>query len=642
MARRGEQLSFADVVVLGLSPALLVGLIYSLTAFILALVYRGFYPERLRFILFCFCVAAVLISRIAMTMGRPRALAYAAGLGFATLLALNRLVEVPAGNSLGAVGTYLPYLLVVLIWWLADFLTQDCTHTGTSDEAGLLDFGLRLPSAPPVARPAEVEDQTWAEKYQSEREAEQRRHRPGTWLVVFSLAALPLFAIGQLAVPASDDERRREIFWLLTIYVGCGLGLLLTTSFLGLRRYLWQRKLEMPAGLTAAWLGVGAGLILLLLVLATFLPRPAAEYSIPGLLGFAQSKRHDADRFSVFNFEGGQKRGQGDGKGQADPNAAQRGGANAQRDPNLKGGPQAEGKQGQGGRGNQGQPQGGGKGNNQGEQGQGKGGQSSGQQQSGEQRSQDPNNQRNQGKNEVQQGNQPGQRPDQRQPRGTAPDQQADQKNAQGQPRDQQQQGQPGEQQDASSQADSSSPPMQFEPPTPPSGWSELLRWLVLLAIFAALAYAIYRYHKELLAWWQSLWAENTGRQPTPGSVAQPKEEAEPEPPPPFASFVNPFEQPGRFRSNEEIVRYTFAALESWAYEQNLGREPEETPHEFMRRLAGRRPRLEEPGQKVVDLYALILYAKAKTPEQRMVDVRRLWQVLPEAGRTAEPATAKQ
>ena len=37
----------------------------------------------------------------------------------------------------------------------------------------------------------------------------------------------------------------------MVIYVGSGLGLLLTTSFLGLRLYLQRRRLRMPLAMTA-------------------------------------------------------------------------------------------------------------------------------------------------------------------------------------------------------------------------------------------------------------------------------------------------------------------------------------------------------------------------------------------------------
>ena len=53
-----------------------------------------------------------------------------------------------------------------------------------------------------------------------------------------------------------------------------GLCLLLTTSFLGLRRYLRQRQVEMPLEMAATWLGVGVTLIVVMLLFCLLLPRP--------------------------------------------------------------------------------------------------------------------------------------------------------------------------------------------------------------------------------------------------------------------------------------------------------------------------------------------------------------------------------
>src|SRR5262249_49331798 len=150
-------------------------LVTSLVYFILEIAYRGEFLERLHFIFFCFVSAAVLISRIAMTRGRGLALIYAAALAFATALATNRLVDIPSNNALGVFGLFLPYLLILSAWWCIDILTHDCTHTGSDQEAGLLDLGI-VKSA---AKPPEDEDEeaqkdakpkTWLEQYTSDRE----------------------------------------------------------------------------------------------------------------------------------------------------------------------------------------------------------------------------------------------------------------------------------------------------------------------------------------------------------------------------------------------------------------------------------------------------------------------------------------
>ena len=62
------------------------------------------------------------------------------------------------------------------------------------------------------------------------------------WIIYFSLAALPLFGLGQALIPVEEEARRRTTFWLLVCYVAAGIGLMLTTCFLGLRRYLRQKN----------------------------------------------------------------------------------------------------------------------------------------------------------------------------------------------------------------------------------------------------------------------------------------------------------------------------------------------------------------------------------------------------------------
>ena len=44
-------------------------------------------------------------------------------------------------------------------------------------------------------------------------------HSPGVWIVYFSLAALPIFGIGQLFIPSAQVGQRRYAFCLLAIYV---------------------------------------------------------------------------------------------------------------------------------------------------------------------------------------------------------------------------------------------------------------------------------------------------------------------------------------------------------------------------------------------------------------------------------------
>ncbi|MGL4554507.1 MAG: DUF4129 domain-containing protein, partial [Gemmataceae bacterium] len=119
----------------------------------------------------------------------------------------------------------------------------------------------------------------------------------GVWVVYFSLAALPIFGLGQALLPLSSPERRVWAFQLMAVYLACGIGLLLTTCFLGLRRYLRQRRLQMPAAMTATWLATGGAMLAGLIVVAAILPRPYSENAVVSDWQ-AASKKREASNFS--------------------------------------------------------------------------------------------------------------------------------------------------------------------------------------------------------------------------------------------------------------------------------------------------------------------------------------------------------
>src|SRR5260221_5970544 len=108
-----------------------------------------------------------------------------------------------------------------------------------------------------------------------------------------------MFGLGQAFIPVAKETSRRYAFLLLAIYVASALGLLLTTSFLGLRRYLRQRRLEMPAAMAGVWLMTGLVLIVCLLGATALLPRPNAEYDISQLPFAAISEEHESSKVAV-------------------------------------------------------------------------------------------------------------------------------------------------------------------------------------------------------------------------------------------------------------------------------------------------------------------------------------------------------
>src|SRR5262245_35015558 len=581
MAENQKEKTLADYVAIAISPALIMALVGSLVFFLVEVLYVGNYQARLQWILFFFVFGAVLIARMSMTNEvAGRAGIYGLVLGFLVWLALVSYVEYPRGSSVAAVGWAINLGLLAVTWWSAHRLTWDCTLIDDNVDAsgsGLLDAaGLEAGTAAdaaPAGEPAEEPKQRpkrglvgWWQRYRRYRAERARPPRaPGVGLGCCSLAALPLFGLGQSLIPPADVGRRRYVFWLMIVYVGSGLGLLLTTSFLGLRRYLRQRGLQMPAAMTSVWLTAGALLIAALLFVGALLPRPNAEYPWLEMAGLVKAKDRKASRFAQRGDSPGKGKGRAadDGtgkKGQDD------GGAGREKDGRGKG--KSEAKDGQG---------------------KGKGGEGDGD------RKGDP------------------------------------QKGAGNQP------------QEADEQGDGvpDAPPPRFLPELSQQV-ATILKWVVAVVAALLLLFVLLRsglrwlanfttWARRLLAAlaaiWQGLlaWLQGGG---SSGEAAA-AEEAEQPPPRPFAEFRDPFQSGEAERQAPgELVRYTFEALQAWAYERGLPRQPGETPLEFAGRVGGDYPALEEGALRLANDYAGLAYARREPPPACREPLRRFWKLL--------------
>jgi hypothetical protein len=292
----------ADYVAIAVSPALVMALVGSLVFFLIEVLYVGGYSLRLNYVFALFVFATVLITRIAIEFGAERAAMYSLPLGILTFLALQRFVAHSSPFS-----WLINLALLGVVWWCAHKLTWDCTLIDDNEDAsgeGLLgqvglDEGGQGERA--VASDnellADAEPAPWWRRFLREKKGP---HTPGVWVLYFSLAALPLFGIGQWWIPAADVGRRRYAFALLAVYVAAALSLLVTTSFLGLRRYLRQRRVEMPGPMAATWVSLGAVLIVLVMFAAALIPRPAAEYALSQPAWQAESPDDlSASRYSV-------------------------------------------------------------------------------------------------------------------------------------------------------------------------------------------------------------------------------------------------------------------------------------------------------------------------------------------------------
>jgi hypothetical protein len=609
--------TLADYVAVALSPVLIMALVGSLVFFLVEVLYVGQYQGSLLYILFFFVFGAVLVSRMSMQENTAgRAGLYGAVLGLLTWIGLQKFVEYPPESPAAAWSWAINLFLIVVIWWSAHRLTWDCTMIEDEEDGsgvGLLQVaGLdRGPEEQPAPkgspeparkgkrRPKESALVAWWQRYCKYREERRKRPRtPGVWVVYFSLAALPLYGVGQSLIPPEDLARRRHAFWLMTIYVASGLGLLLTTCFLGLRRYLRQRKLKMPAAMTGVWLVTGATLIALFLVVGALLPRPSAEYALVELPWLAKSKDRDASRLAMR----GQDPGKGEGRGGPDAKDNEEAGAGRAKDnPDEKaeagkdkgsGQKSAEKDSKTAEKGSQGQEKGKG-------QSQGKGDRK---EKSSQQKGGGPPNQKNE-----------------RQAQDKGPQ---DRKG--------------GEKSGESSRT----------PPSPPSmpEWltslGKFLKWIVLAIFVVLVAFLLIRalltflanftgWARRLLDSLRALWEALWGRQSGPAGEAEEGAASALPRPAPFRSFRDPFAS-GRAKrmSVPELVRYSFQALEAWAFERELPRQPGETPLEFVERMVEEAPALEEDVRRLVGYYAGLAYARAALTDDCRDSLRQFWRLL--------------
>jgi hypothetical protein len=676
MANEKPAPTTADYMAIALSPALIMALVGSLVFFLVAVFYVGDFTFRLDWILFFFVFAAVLIARMSMHEDTsPRAILYGLGVGIPTFIGLQAFVEYPAESSAAAYSWCINLLLMGIIWWCAHRLTLDCTQVEDDEAAD----GQGLLEAAGLDQQSEEEEETaegakepapvgWWARYQRYQEERKKRRTPGIWVIYFSLASLPIFGLGQSLIPIADLERRRYVFWLMVLYVGSGLGLLLTTCFLGLRRYLRQRQVQMTASMTALWLTLGGGLILALLVLGAFLPRPQAEYPLIEMAGLG-SKERSASSWAILRDSPGKGKGQPSSES---PKGGSKEGEAAGKDgsgqPNSSDPKAAQGNSGQrNGSGNQ--P--GSQGNQQGS-GQGKQGNSQGDQQGGDKRDnsggQNGDKSNGQGQQSGEKGNGQGKQEGDRsggqdkQPgdkgSGRPPDPHS-QPNSGNNARKQEEQGNNQEKKQASDQkgdrqdgeqkqagSDPSSPPERSASPLA-ALWALLaalawiMKWIVFGVILLIVAFLVLRavlqflanfttWAKGLLDALRSLWQGLFGWLSGSGKAEEAAEEVKGGPPPrPFSSYRNPFHDGNAGRwPPEKLLRYTFEAFQAWAWERELGRRLDETALEFADRIGGEVPALDQDARRVALLYARSLYARGPLPATCHEAVEQFWDRL--------------
>lgn len=646
MAKRLHQ-TMADYVVIAISPALIMTLVGSLVFFLVQVFYQGEWVARLNWVLACFVFAAVLIGRISIEEGFERAAPFGIALATVVGLAVARFVEVK-GPWMSTFGTFINWGLIGLIWWCTHRLTWDCTLVDDSQDSsgeGLLQTsGLErsdelekteasLASAN-VSFERAIEGTTsrgnvpvgWWDRYV---ERQRRPHAPGVWVVYFSLAALPIFGIGQWFIPAADLGARRLAFWLLCVYVASGFGLLLTTSFLALRRYLRQRRIEMPTSMANLWIGIGAVTIVALLMFSAMLPRPSAEYAISELPFTVGSPEQRSSRFAPVPKEGTQDDRAGSAPDQKPGETAtddrshsrpsdEAGKATAEPTGKQSSSGQSDSK-GDSAKDNSGRSQ------QSGDFGQ-KGGASAKGSKSSNDKGSSQRDSKSQSRDNQSRGSQPaGETSDKSKP-SAPPDQQPEHAKSAEQSEEQ---GKGGE--------SNANPPaaMQLltEVKAAAGGIANLLKWAFYALVILSAIYLMWRFReavwasiRELLAGLRDFWSNLWGLK-RPKHLAASAEHPPEFPPAPFSSFADPFATSVASRySMTELVRYSFEAFEAWAREHGCPRAPEQTPHELVRDVARLNAPIAADARNLAELYARAAYAQGSLPDSAADQLERLWR----------------
>ncbi len=573
-----------DTMVAAIAPGFIIGMICCLVFFLIIITCRGEFTIRLMYLLGLYTFASVLVARIAIERSRAVSSAYMGVLGAATLLVVMQFVQFP--GILAVLSLPLTIAFLVLIGFLADRITFDCTLIDDREDSS--GVGL-LQSLGVIDNPRKKSTQR------------KRRHNPGVWVLYFALLAIPLFGLGQLAIPASETESRRAAYWFLFGYLFFSLGLLVSTSFLGLRRYLRQRKVEMPLSLNMIWIGGGIVGVAVVLSIVSLLPLPSGSQGLLDIPFRIETKTSLRPSLGGWGREGKNEESE-------DRKASKTPGDKSSKNPSDK-------------------TASGGKGN---EPSDAKSDDKSKSQSSKSQPSKnDPNSKVSQPSNE---------KGDSKKNSSNESQNSSKEKNEEPSKSPNQQQDAPNQQQDIQSKTQAKKQQLSNTERSLSvslsGGLGNLLRWIVSGLLIIAIAYAVVRYRDELhlawldfVAWWRGLFGDRSDESPT-NEVASIDKPANLVRLRAFSDFENPFSRKASRWNANQILLHIFEAIEAWGRERQLARSAEETPEEYLRRLASKFPVQSESLRYFTQLYNRTAYANASADANEVKRLTLLWDWL--------------
>ncbi|MCA9178226.1 MAG: DUF4129 domain-containing protein [Planctomycetales bacterium] len=651
MARRLQK-TLTDYLVLAITPGLLIVMIASLAFYLIACFYGGEHVVRLKVITFLFVMGAVLTARIAIEEGKEYASLFAFPLCGVVFLAAQRFVQL---------GVFLNLGLIALIWWSAGKLTWDSTVIDDSEGStgeGLLETSQHRDEEQAqleatTTRGADVPLDSTEPIWKRWLTPKQRPHTPGRWVIYFVLGAIPLLAIGNWQV---SEPKRGEAFTALSLFVASALAVLLANSFLGLRKYLRQRRLEMPMEMAAVWLACGAVMIGAVMLACLVLPRPGVQLAGEPTWQFGSTRLTRASDYAQGSDSADSKQGssgarddQRGGKQSGDKQSGDKQSGDKQSGDKQSGDKQSGDKQ-------SGDKQSGDKqsGDKQ------SGDKQSGDKQSGDKQSGDKQSGDKQSGDKQSGGKQSGDKQSgdkqsgDKQSSGKQLNNKGNTKSAK-QADNSERQPSSGsnldKSKDSERKSETSSRREQAKQPSRTSSsrssrsWARWLsslpkagmRLIYWLGLALLVGYLCVRYREEIAAAWQQFVADLKrlwerlfgGRSGTVDRESADEPGGAPARVVRFADFRNPFAtEAWRQQSAEELVRYSFAASEAWAAEHQCARSPEQTPNEFAQSLAQLHPDLKRPATSLGQLYTHAAYGPRQLPPASVEHLHQLWEVL--------------
>ena len=535
--------TLADYLVIAISPVLIMILVHSLCFFLVDVFFPAGLQGGVRWVLFWYVLAVVLIARIGIEQSDERAMIYGLFLAGAVCLYLGTFHF----NLIFGI------ILLGIVWFTAHKITLNCTMIDDEVDAsgeGLMQSLRRLPRLLQKLQPG-TKTGTESPAPPSSNAPRQKvkttsSSAPGVWLIYYSLAALPIFGLGQVLLPAGDvDAWHRGLIYLF-LYLAAALGLLVATSFLGLRRYLRQRYLAMPGHIAFGWVQFGVIAAGIVLCVTLLFPRPGAGEAWGTLRYKVDYQLRRASEYAArFNPHGS---GSGRAGNQASADGQQEN-KNAQSD----------------------------------------------------------------------------QKPDSNQNKGVGNSDQGDKQSNSGPKSD-----------GTTGQSGGEKPGQPTSDLAPAAGsiylWMRILFWLTVGIV---LVWLLYRYRVAILTGLKSAWAAirdfiasllgQLRPAAAPSQVATKTTGV-----PPFKDFKNPFlTGSDQLWSSEQLIVYSYNALQSCALEQKTGYGLPQTPREFCRQLSSEMPDATDELEHLAFLYGHVAYGMSVPNNYNPEYLRSLWSKLP-------------